>query len=174
MLCMYLCMYVWMYVCMYACMHVCMHESKYVYTCININMNVNMNMNLHLHLYLYLSIYIYINVLIWYVYLDLQLLHVFWSFWDLPISKISRTIGNWHAQFFEKCSLSSIGRLLFWIYAWLGLFALDCAYVRPKLRPCFLLQIALRYWKCSLFLILITILDICSKAPKVEGSKKIM
>ena len=97
-----------------------------------------------------------------------SILHVFWSFWDLPISKKSRTIGNWHAQNFENCSLSSIGRLIFWIYAWLGLFALDCAYVRPKLWPCFLLQIALRYWQCSLFLILITILDICSKAPKVK------
>jgi len=58
-----------------------------------------------------------------------------------------------------------LARLVFWICTRLRLFALDCAYLRPKLRPCFLLQIALRYWTCSLFLILITILDIYARMP---------
>jgi hypothetical protein len=171
---MYLTLYLSIYVCMHVCMYVCTKASMYILALIWIWMWIWIWICIYFYIYIYISLYIYIRINLIFIYLDLHLLHVFWSFWDLPISKISRTIGNWHAQNFEKCSLSSIGRLLFWIYAWLGLFALDCAYVRPKLRLCFLLQIALRYWKCSLFLILITILDICSKAPKVQGSKKIM
>ena len=90
---------------------------------------------------------------------------LFCSFWNLLVSRIPIKIGNWSARYFEKMLLK-----LYWPY-FFSKFAPGCAYLRPKLRPCFLLQIALRYGKCSLFLILITILDICANAPKVQASK---
>ena len=105
--------------------------------------------------------------------LDLQLLHFFCWFWDLFASKISITIRNWRARYFEKMFLK-----LYWPDCFLNLhpIALICARLRL-----FAPEIAAMLFapNRSQILNMLAISDfdndpgyICSNAPKVPGSKK--
>ena len=84
--------------------------------------------------------------------MDLHLLHdiVLAPFEICLFPKFAQRLEVDMLDVLKSCSLNSIGRTSFLklrpialICARLRLFALDCAYLRPKLRPCFLLQMPL-------------------------------
>ena len=103
-----------------------------------------------------------------YMYLDLQLLHyiVLAPFEICLFPKFAQRLEVDMLDVLNSCSLNSIGRTSF---LKLRPIALICARLRlfaPEIAAMFFAP------NGSRLLILITILDICSNAQKVQGGKK--